>query len=172
MNASQNFESVGFCEVGMQRAYGLLQAAVDNDELLGAVLQVSRGGTALPVACFGKRQVDGAAVVEDTIFLIASITKPIVCAAAVQLIEQGRLCLDDPVINVVPEFGACGKEGVTIRHLLTHTSGLPDMVPENHAFRAAHKPLAAFVARICELDLLFEPGTQISYQSCGIAMLG
>ena len=71
MTVSQDFKSVGFCEAGMQRAYGLLQAAVDSGELLGAVLQVSRSGTPLPVACFGKRQLaqDGAAVVEDTIFL-------------------------------------------------------------------------------------------------------
>jgi len=174
MTVSQDFKSVGFCEAGMQRAYGLLQAAVDSGELLGAVLQVSRSGTALPVACFGKRQLaqDGAAVVEDTIFLIASITKPIVCAAVVQLVEQGRLRLDELVADIVPEFAEGGKESVTVRHLLTHTSGLPDMIPENHAFRAAHEPLAAFVARICELDLLFAPGTRISYQSCGIAMLG
>ena len=174
MAAAQDFSSVGFCEASMQRAYGLLQAAVDNGELLGAVLQVSRGGAVLPVARFGKRQValDGAEVVEDTIFLVASITKPIACAAVLQLVEQGRLRLDQPVADVVPEFGERGKDKVTIRHLLTHTSGLPDMVPENHAYRAAHEPLAAFVARICELDLLFEPGTRISYQSCGIAMLG
>ena len=167
-------EAIGFSEQGLQCAHGILQEAVDRDELMGGVLQVSRGGSALPVACFGRRELreGGAAVSADTIFLIASITKPIACAAVVKLIEQGRLCLDDPVAQHVPEFGQRGKERVTIRHLLTHTSGLPDMLPENHALRAAHKPLAEFVLRICELDLLFEPGTKVSYQSMGIAMLG
>ena len=51
MAAAQDFSSVGFCEASMQRAYGLLQAAVDNGELLGAVLQVSRGGAVLPFTC-------------------------------------------------------------------------------------------------------------------------
>ena len=167
-------EAIGFSEQGLQCAHGILQEAVDRDKLMGGVLQVSRGGSALPVACFGRRELreGGAAVSADTIFLIASITKPIACAAVVKLIEQGRLCLDDPVAQHVPEFGQRGKERVTIRHLLTHTSGLPDMLPENHALRAAHKPLAEFVLRICELDLLFEPGTKVSYQSMGIAMLG
>ena len=174
MTTTQNPGAIGFCEEGIECAYGLLQAAVDSGELMGAALQVSRGGAALPVACFGRRQLteDGAAVRDDTIFLIASITKPIACAAVMKLIEQGRLCLDDPVEQIIPEFGQRGKEGVAIRHLLTHTSGLPDMLPENHALRAAHEPLAEFVSRICELDLLFEPGARISYQSCGIAILG
>jgi len=174
MKGAQEPESIGFSEEGLQCAYGLMQEAVDRDELMGGVLQVSRRGSALPVACFGRRELGegGAAVSADTIFLIASITKPIACAAVVKLVEQGRLCLDDPVVQHVPEFGQRGKEQVTIRHLLTHTSGLPDMLPDNHALRAAHKPLAEFVVRICELDLLFEPGTKVSYQSCGIAMLG
>jgi len=165
---------VGFSEAAIRHAYSLLQAAVDNGQLMGAVLQVARGGTALPVAYFGKRQqtADGADVTADTIFLIASITKPIVCAAVIKLLEQGRLSLNDRAADIVPEFGNRDKEDITLRHLLTHTSGLPDMVPENHALRTAHQPLSEFVKRIYELDLLFTPGTRISYQSCGIAILG
>jgi len=167
-------EAVGFLREGLEVAHGLLVEAVEAGELLGGVLQVARKGVALPVACFGRREVaeDGDSVEADTIFLIASITKPIVCAAVVKLVEQGRLCLDDRVVQYVPEFAEAGKERVTIRHLLTHTSGLPDMIPENHQFRAKHRPLADFVARICELELLFAPGTRISYQSVGMAMLG
>lgn len=164
--------AIGFSEEGMECAYGIIGEAVDRDELMGAALQVSRRGTALPVACFGGRTFGGEAIVADTIFLVASITKPIVCAAVVKLVEEGRVCLDERVVEYVPEFGACGKEGVAIRHLLTHTSGLPDMIPENHKYRAEHRPLADFVARICELELLFAPGTRVSYQSAGIAMLG
>jgi len=174
MNGVQEPEQLGFSSAGLERAYGILERVVNRGELLGAALQVSRGGVALPVACFGRRELrsEGAAVVEDTIFLVASITKPIVCAAVVKLIEQGLLCLDDPVVDYIPEFAQGGKETVTVRHLLTHTSGLPDMVPENHVYRAAHRPLADFVTRICELELLFAPGTRISYQSAGIAILG
>lgn len=164
----------GFSEEGLARAYGLLAKAVADGALMGAVLQVSRAGKVLPVAHFGRRQVkaDGAAVEPDTLFLVASITKPIVCAALMRLVEQGHLGLGDSVADLVPEFGNRGKEAVQVRHLLTHTSGLPDMVPENQALRKQHAPLSAFIERICTLDLLFEPGTRISYQSCGIAMIG
>lgn len=58
-----------------------------------------------------------------------------------------------------------------IRHLMTHTSGLPDMVPQNDALRAAHAPLSAFLGEVVRLPLLFPPGSQVHYQSMGIAML-
>ncbi|MDP6039671.1 MAG: serine hydrolase domain-containing protein, partial [Candidatus Latescibacteria bacterium] len=167
-------EEIGFSSEGYQQACNILQSAVDANELMGGVLQVSRGGPALPVFCCGRRELSQgvASVVADTIFLIASITKPIVCASVVKLIEQGQVRLDDRVVYFVPEFGNRGKDAVTVRHLLTHTSGLPDMLPENHGLRAKHTPLSEFVAQMCDLDLLFEPGTRISYQSCGIAILG
>jgi CubicO group peptidase (beta-lactamase class C family) len=107
----------------------------------------------------------------DTIFLVASITKPVTATAAMLLVERGKLSLDEPVSSIVPEFGAKGKEGVLVRHLLTHTSGLPDQLHENQQLRARHAPLEEFVRRICEVELLFPPGTSVSYQSCGLAMI-
>jgi CubicO group peptidase (beta-lactamase class C family) len=82
-------EEIGFSTEGYQQACDILQKAVEADELMGGALQVSRGGQALPVFCFGRRKVvgDDALVVADTIFLIASITKPIVCAAVMKLGE-------------------------------------------------------------------------------------
>src|SRR5262249_1805012 len=60
---------------------------------------------------------------------------------------------------------------IQVRHLMTHTSGLPDMLPNNNQLRAAHKPLAAFIDEVCKLRPSFAPGTQVSYQSMGTAML-
>ncbi|MDE2998921.1 MAG: serine hydrolase [Gemmatimonadota bacterium] len=167
-------EQIGLCGEGIRSAYGILEEAVVRGELMGAALQVSRGGVALPPACFGRRTLaaDGSPVEPDTRFLVASITKPIVAAAVMSLVERGKVCLDDPVPDIVPEFGQAGKEGVQVRHLLTHTSGLPDMLPQNLALRAEHAPLEVFIQHICRVELLFDPGTRISYQSCGIAMLG
>lgn len=171
---TDNPEQIGISAGGFQAACGILEEAVVRGELMGAALQVSRGGAALRPACFGRRTLDpgGPPVAPDTVFLIASITKPIVAAAVMLLVEQGKVCLDDPVTAFVPEFGQAGKEGVQVRHLLTHTSGLPDMLPENLALRAEHAPLDVFIQHICKGKLLFRPGTRISYQSCGIAMLG
>jgi CubicO group peptidase (beta-lactamase class C family) len=72
----------------------------------------------------------------------------------------------------MPEFAEGGKERVTIRHLLTHTSGLPDMLPENQALREQYAPLSEFVRRVCRLSLDFPVGTRIQYQSMGTATLG
>ncbi len=167
-------EEAGFASDRLSKAYEVMGSAVREGTLLGGVIQVSRDGKTLPPACFGRRQLteNGLKVDPDTIFLVASITKPIVASAVMMLVERGEVSLDDHVAAIVPEFGQNGKEGVQIRHLLTHTSGLPDMLPDNLELRARFAPMSEFVERICTIPLMFQPGTRISYQSCGIAMLG
>ena len=115
---------------------------------------------------------DDIAISKDSIFLVASLTKPATCTAVVQLVEKGLLSLDTPVHSLLPQFVGGGREKVTVLHLLTHTSGLPDGIPENQEYRRRHATLVEFADRMCELDLLFEPGTAISYQSAGINLLG
>jgi CubicO group peptidase (beta-lactamase class C family) len=105
------------------------------------------------------------------IYLVASITKPIVALAALKLVEQGRITLGDRITDYIPSFGKNGKNGVEIRHLLTHTSGLPDMVPNNVALRQANAPLAKFLEEICTLPLAFPPGRAVQYQSTGLLVL-
>lgn len=166
-------EQIGLSSERLGEAYGLLERAVAEGHLMGAAIQVSRKGMALEPRCFGRREIDpdGAPSKPDTIFLVASVTKPVTTTAAMLLVERGKLHLDEPVASLVPEFAQKGKEGVLLRHLFTHTSGLPDMLPENQQLRAIHAPLEEFIRRICEEELLFPPGTYVSYQSCGLAML-
>lgn len=109
---------------------------------------------------------------DDSVFLVASITKPIVSTGVLLLIERGQLTLADRVTDFIPEFGRNGKHGVEIRHLLTHTSGLPDMLPDNIALRQANAPLSRFVERTCEEPLTFPPGRGVQYQSMGFTILG
>ncbi|KAA0133641.1 beta-lactamase family protein [Gimesia chilikensis] len=109
---------------------------------------------------------------DDAIFLVASITKPIVVLGVLKLLEQGELLLNDRVKQYIPEFGCAGKHGITIRHLMTHTSGLPDMLPNNRELRSAQAPLSEFVSQICELTPDEPPGRIVQYQSTGIAILG
>lgn len=108
---------------------------------------------------------------DQPIYLVASITKPIIALGALLLIEQGELSLGDRVVDFLPEFGKQGKYGVEIRHLLTHTSGLPDMLPENSALRSRHAPLEEFVRGTCEQPLAFPAGKGVQYQSMGFAIL-
>jgi CubicO group peptidase (beta-lactamase class C family) len=106
----------------------------------------------------------------DTPFLIASPTKPMTASAVMWLRERGQLELTDRVARYLPAFKGEGRDHVTIKHLLTHTSGLPDMLPENVELRRRHASLDEFVARTCSTRLLFRPGEKVGYQSMGILL--
>ncbi|HKI34078.1 MAG TPA: serine hydrolase domain-containing protein [Gemmataceae bacterium] len=166
-------EEIGLSPERLQHVCDLLEQAVRADKIPGAALCVGRKGAGLEPRFFGRQRPDPAAAAlrKDALFLVASITKPVTAVAVMMLLERGRLSLEDPVVEWVPTFGRRGKETVLVRHLLTHTSGLPDMLPNDAKLRAAHKPLAAFVEEACELPLLFPPGTKVNYQSTGFALL-
>lgn len=104
------------------------------------------------------------------VFLLASISKPMTTAGLMILADRGQLSLSDTVRKFVPEFTGGDRDLITIRHLLTHTSGLPDMLPENTELRKRHAPLKEFVAATCRTPLLFKPGTEVRYQSMGILL--
>src|SRR5262245_40228980 len=109
----------------------LIDAAIARHELPGAVVLAGRGDAVVFHQAFGRRAVEPAPepMTEDTIFDLASLTKVVATTTSImQLIEAGRIRLGDPVTMFIPEFGRYGKDGITIRHLLTHTSGLrPDL---------------------------------------------
>lgn len=157
-----------------QAALALVQSLCDAGRLPAAGVLVGRKGSTSGAHLFGRQGTDTSspAILPDAIFLIASITKPIVGAGVLLLAERGLLVLDDRVEQFVPTFGQNGKHAVTIRNLLTHTSGLPDMLPENVELRTANAPLSAFVEGACRVGLDFPPGRGVQYQSMGFAMLG
>jgi CubicO group peptidase (beta-lactamase class C family) len=111
----------------------------------------------------------------DTVFLLASITKPMTAAGMMALVEAKTLPLDAPLAPHAPELLTAGPDRawrvqLTLRHLLTHTSGLPDMPPQNLALRARHAPLAEFLSDALSVPLAFEPGTRVRYQSMGFLL--
>lgn len=146
----------------------------ESDALPAMAVCVGRSDSSTGVHLFGRQRLeaDSPPLRDDAIFLVASITKPIVAMASLILIERGMLALGDRVREYVPEFGTKGKYGITIRHLLTHTSGLPDQLPDNRELRAAHAPLSAFVAGTFTTPVEFPAGRGVRYQSMGFAMLG
>ena len=167
-------EEAGFAEDRLQLVYHQLEQAAASGAIPGAALLVARAGRAVAPFAVGRQIPDEpeSKVSPESIFLVASVTKPVVAAALLLLVERGKLLISDRVADLLPEFGNHGKEAVRVHHLLTHTSGLPDMLPENTELRRQHAPLSEFVRRICELELDFAPGTRIQYQSAGIALLG
>ncbi|MDZ4288096.1 MAG: serine hydrolase domain-containing protein, partial [Prosthecobacter sp.] len=140
-----------------------IQRQVDAGVLESAVLHVRRGGETFQQA-FGK------AASTEAIFLLASITKTLTAAGVMVLVDRGELSLTDFVKKFMPDFSGGDKAEVTLRHLLTHTSGLPDQLPDNDALRARHATLADFVQGVIGTPLLFKPGTQYHYQSMGILL--
>ena len=147
----------------MESAAQIIQKQVDAGVLESAALHVQRRDEVFQRA-FGK------AADTDAIFLLGSITKTMTAAAVMVLAEYRELRLADSATKFVPEFSEGARKDITIEHLLTHTSGLPDQLPDNDALRRRHAPLADFVQGIIRTPLLFPPGTKYHYQSMGIML--
>lgn len=144
-----------------------------TDQVPGLAFQVQRGNAATPVMKFGRRQLMGSeSIIDDTWFLVASLTKPMLATAILLLVERGEIALNQRVTDLIPEFKRGPKKTITIRHLLTHTSGLPDMLSNNVELRQAQSSLLAFVEGTCKADLGYTPGRGAIYQSMGYALLG
>jgi CubicO group peptidase (beta-lactamase class C family) len=169
-------ESMGLDSRRLQVAYGLLDkwtTGPDAPVPAGAIL-VGRNGKTVAPRFFGRMgpERDAPPIRRDAMFLLASITKPITYLGAMLLVERGLLNLNDRVTRYVPEFAEHGKEDTLVLHLFTHTSGLPDMLPNNLELRKRHTPLDEFLLRCArDSELLFKPGTQLSYQSVGTAVV-
>ncbi|MEQ9409368.1 MAG: serine hydrolase domain-containing protein [Fuerstiella sp.] len=105
-------------------------------------------------------------------YLVASITKPIVAMAALKLAADGEFSLAERLSRFLPDFGKAAFRRITVRHLLTHTSGFPDMLPENAELRAAHASLKDFQQRAASVEPDFAPSADCRYSSVGFLLLG
>jgi CubicO group peptidase (beta-lactamase class C family) len=159
-------------EAQLERASGLIQAEVESGRMGAAALLVARHGRVVLHRGFGRLSPapDAPVVRPDSVFLLASITKPVTACALMLLVERGRVSLGDPVNHYLPEFTGGERDKVLVRDLLRHTSGLPDMLPENIDLRRAHAPLSEFVRHTTTTPLLFPPGSEFRYQSMGVLL--
>jgi CubicO group peptidase (beta-lactamase class C family) len=133
------------------------------------VLRVERAGTAPWERAWGQVGDEGAArTTPGTLFDLASLTKLYVATACLSLAGRGVLSLDGPVREVIPAFAGEGRDSVTFRHLLTHTSGLPDHL---HLYRHCHGPDEMLEA-ICTTALAYRPGERVVYSCLGFILLG
>ena len=148
-----------------------VNAAIERRELPGAVVLILHKDMVVHRKAYGSRalepKVEPATV--DTIYDLASLTKPIATATSIFiLMEQGKLKLDDPVAKHWPAFAANGKEKVTIEQCLLHTSGLmADNPITDYSDKTIH-PLD----RIAALKLDAPPGTKFRYSDVGFIVLG
>ena len=116
-------ESVGVSSAALERLYAAASEEVTSGRLAGCAVAVARNGRLAGTAAFGTTS-NGAAT-ESTLFHIFSSTKAIMGVAMAQLLEEGRLTLETKVSDIIPGWGANGKEGVTVRHLVTFSAVTP-----------------------------------------------
>src|ERR1019366_6431166 len=127
------FSAVAFSETALDSRLAVLDPiineAIAQQQIPGAVLVVGHDGQVVYRKAYGRRAIEPRreAMTLDTVFDCASLTKVVATTTAImQLWEQGKLRMNDPVAKYLPEFGQYGKQDITIRQLLVHYSGLPE----------------------------------------------
>jgi CubicO group peptidase (beta-lactamase class C family) len=193
-------EQAGFSREGLARIDAFIQNEVDTKKIPGGILLIRRNGETAYFKSFGVRDpVTKAPMTPDSIFRIYSMSKPITTVAAMMLVEDGKLLLDDPLSKYIPAFADVkvgvetkGEDGqphldlvplrrpITIQDLMRHTSGLTygffgeGMVKKAYvaAKLGADDPdLAEFTARLAKMPLAYQPGTTWDY-SQSVDVLG
>ena len=167
--------AAGFEPTRLETAYALVDRWIAQGNVAGVVVAIARHGVMLESRAFGQRrwrQQPPRPMSAEDVFLVASVTKPVTAAALMGQIALGTATLQDRVVDHVPAFSGPERESIRLIHLLTHTSGLPDMLAQNDPLREAHAPMAQFVDGACQTSLLFKAGEQVKYQSMGTLLVG
>jgi len=178
------------CLILLPAASAQMDRFIADQTVAGAVTLVARGDKTLEFRALGMADIEaGRAMQKDTIFQIMSMTKPFTAIGIMMLAEEGKLALRDPVEQYLPEFRGqqvvsnVGPDAarlrvpdhpITIRDLMTHTAGVQDFAPVViHDYpQLMNVPLEEVVRRLARTPLLFQPGTEWSYSSPGIEILG
>ena len=186
-------ESVGMSSDRLARIVATLQADVDSKRIPGAVLLVARDGKVVQYEAIGKLDPAGSApMTKDAIFRIYSMSKPVTTVAAMMLVEEGKLKLDDPVSKYIPAFAkmqvgvekadaAGGKptlelvparRPITVQDLMRHTSGITYGFFGSSLVKTAYTDAnlladdvsnEVFAERVAKLPLAFQPGSTWDY---------
>ena len=183
-----------FTAEGLAALDAQMKEAVDKKQVAGLEYALFKGGRLAAFNIHGSQSSDGPPMTEDTIFRIRSMSKPVTGVALMQLYEQGKWSLDDPITKFVPEFEKLKvysedkdknpilvnvSRPATMRELFTHTAGfgygLSASTAVDRMFIADHpmgkKDLKALIDRVAEIPLLAQPGERWSY-SIGIDVQG
>jgi CubicO group peptidase (beta-lactamase class C family) len=149
-------------------------ASVTRGETAGLAVVVLHGRDTLLARGYGRADLArGDSMTVGHVFPIASLTKQLTAAAVLRLVEQGTVGLDDPITRHLPDAPVQGRR-VTIRQLLTHTSGLPDFAdrPDPDSTYGREVRPATTLARVRGLPFDFAPGTELRYSNTGYLLLG
>jgi CubicO group peptidase (beta-lactamase class C family) len=192
-------EDVGLSSERLARIGATLKADIEAGRIPGAVIAIARHGKLVALDAYGWRdKAAGVAMTTDTIFNIASMTKPMTTVGALTLYEQGKLLIDDPLSKYFPKFSnmrvavrdangeptadtAQANRAITVQDLMRHTSGLiyggrgntlvHKMYPAGSGDAARDYDGAAFMDKLASLPLLYQPATVWDY-GFGLDVLG
>ncbi len=176
-------ESVGMSSAGLRAATDALQTHIDDGDIAGVVAAVARHGKLVYFEALGQRDLEaGDPMPEDAIFRLYSMTRSITSTAVMLLWEEGRFQLDDPIADYLPQFAdqrvfldasapdlerTRAREGdITVRQLLTHTSGIgsrSSQIYRANAVRLRSISLAEMVDNVAAMPLFEDPGTRFRY---------
>ena len=189
---AQSPEEVGFIASRLKRLSDRIEEGVKNNELPGAVVLIARNGKLVMFESFGFRDKDAKVpMTNDTIFRIASMTKPIVTVAAIMLMEEGKLTLQDPVSRFIPAFAdtkvavenkkedgtveyvqEAQTRPMTVQDLMRHTSGLSYGAAGANQLKQSYIDMkvadrnqtnAEMAEKLAKLSLVYQPGTTWEY---------
>lgn len=193
-------EMAGISTERLARIDNMINEAIRAEEIPGAVALVARNGNIVHLKAYGNAS-PGVSLKENTIFRIASQTKAITSTAVMMLWEEGKFKLDDPISKYIPEFKEMGiietfndadssftttpaKNQITIRHLLTHTSGIGYGIIDDDKFRKMYQKAGIVdiftaepiriednIKRLAKMPLHFNPGEKYKYSE-GLDVLG
>jgi CubicO group peptidase (beta-lactamase class C family) len=189
-------EEVGVSTERLHRVDDVIRRNIESHHLAGAVTLVARKGRVVHFEAQGLMDLESKKpMARDTLFRMASSTKPVTGVAIMMMIEEGKVRLNDPVSKFIPEFKGLkvavqrepeseiqlvpAEREITIRDLMTHTSGLGSgglgtrRVPQGSLFPTGSENLASMTARLAKVALDFQPGTRWRYSGlAGIDTLG
>jgi beta-N-acetylhexosaminidase len=169
--ASKSPESLGLPRDAFAETEKLLASYVEKKAFPGASLLVGYRGAVVLDAAVGRLDYTPSSdkVSEDTIYDLASLSKAIgTTSAAMMLVQSGRLLLDAPVQDYLPEFQGPNKDKALVRNLLTHSAGLPAILPIYKEVRGYD----AFLKMVFAVPLEYEPGSKSVYSDLGMILLG
>jgi CubicO group peptidase (beta-lactamase class C family) len=168
--------SSAISESRLRIAIGLVAEWVGAGVLPGASILIARGANLVAEGYWGLADAKNKRpAARDTLWSIASITKPVTAAAVMACVDRGLLRLDRPVVESLPEFATASEQRpwrneVTLRQLLTHTSGLAGFSLDNLQLRQRHAPIDDFITSFLKEEVHFPPGRWHLYSSVGYGL--
>ena len=176
------FGSLSAAAQTLEKGFQIVEQAVSDGSIPGASLLVMQRGKVIAQRAYGVGEIDPERPFEsDTICWIASLTKPFTATAAMKLVEQGKLQLDAPIEEYLPQFSQLTtvdgrRHSVTLRQLMSHSSGIPASVPLRESFFFTQawydRSLTEVVDAIAKRPLEFVPGSAVRYSNAAPYVLG